>query len=43
MGFLSLIIALLVEQVRPLRSRNVAYDGGARRTAEVRRTQLQRR
>jgi adenosylcobinamide-phosphate synthase len=32
MGFLSLIIALLVEQVRPLRSGNVAYDavrGGA--------------
>jgi adenosylcobinamide-phosphate synthase len=26
MGFLSLIIALLAEQVRPLRSRNVAYD-----------------
>ncbi len=27
MGFLSLIIALLVEQVRPLRSRNPAYQG----------------
>ncbi len=27
MGFLSLIIALLVEQVRPLRTRNPAYHG----------------
>ena len=27
MGFVSLIIALLIEQVRPLRSRNMAYDG----------------
>lgn len=27
MGFLSLIIALLVEQVRPLRTRNPAYQG----------------
>jgi adenosylcobinamide-phosphate synthase len=34
MGFLSLIIALLVEQVRPLRSHNMAY-GVVRGTAEV--------
>ena len=27
MGFLSLIIALLAEQVRPLRARNLAHDG----------------
>lgn len=34
MGFLSLIIALLVEQVRPLHSHNVAYNA-VRGTAEV--------
>ncbi len=34
MGFLSLIIALLIEQVRPLHSRNVAYDA-VRGTAEA--------
>ncbi len=34
MGFISLIIALLVEQVRPLRSGNVAYDA-VRGTAEM--------
>jgi adenosylcobinamide-phosphate synthase len=34
MGFLSLIIALLIEQVRPLHSRNPAY-GAVRGTAEV--------